>query len=222
MDTSSGPAPFFMNSLPTPFWKHLCLGAGLLGAAWCPLAAATPATTPAEEVLVGGRFGRVVWVTNLQDDGPGSLRYALRTGGERTVLFRVGGEIHLSRPIEITHPQLTLAGQTAPGGIAIRGAGLRIQTSQVIITGLACGPGAEIVSCETFPTVAITAQPYTGTPRGLIPPVDRDFDGMPDAWERRYGLDPEEPADGIRDADGDGRTNLEAYLYDTTPHARPQ
>ncbi|HEX8526036.1 pectate lyase family protein [Allosphingosinicella sp.] len=41
---------------------------------------------------------------------------------------------------------------------------------------------------------------------------DGDGDGMPDDWERRRRLDPRDPADGNRDSDGDGYTNLEEWL----------
>jgi hypothetical protein len=40
---------------------------------------------------------------------------------------------------------------------------------------------------------------------------------MPDTWERRHGLDETDPADGIRDSDEDGYTNLEEYLNGTDP-----
>lgn len=43
-------------------------------------------------------------------------------------------------------------------------------------------------------------------------PVDSDHDGMPDAWERAHGLNPDDPADGALDRDGDGFTNVEEYL----------
>jgi hypothetical protein len=46
-------------------------------------------------------------------------------------------------------------------------------------------------------------------------PADADNDGMPDAWERTAGLDPEADADGNADADGDGYTNLEEFLNGT-------
>jgi hypothetical protein len=55
--------------------------------------------------------------------------------------------------------------------------------------------------------------------RGGIAPPDGDHDGMPDAWERRHGLDETDPADGIRDSDEDGYTNLEEYLNGTDPRA---
>jgi hypothetical protein len=47
--------------------------------------------------------------------------------------------------------------------------------------------------------------------------LDADHDGMPDAWERRHGFDPYNPADGPADADKDGYTNLEEYLNGTDP-----
>ena len=46
---------------------------------------------------------------------------------------------------------------------------------------------------------------------------DMDNDGIPDSWEDRYGLNPEDPSDGSQDADGDGVTNLEEYKAGTNP-----
>lgn len=46
---------------------------------------------------------------------------------------------------------------------------------------------------------------------------DSDQDGMPDHWERKQGLDPDDRADGSEDGDGDGYTNLEAYLHTLCP-----
>jgi hypothetical protein len=47
--------------------------------------------------------------------------------------------------------------------------------------------------------------------------ADADADGMPDTWETRYGLNPNDPADAGLDADGDGLTNLEEYKVGTDP-----
>jgi len=70
----------------------------------------------------GGRGGRVIEVTNLDDSGPGSLRAAVEAEGPRTVVFRVGGTIKLASKLVVRNPYLTVAGQTAPGdGICIRG-----------------------------------------------------------------------------------------------------
>ena len=68
----------------------------------------------------GGRGGKVLFVTNLSDSGPGSLREAIETKGPRTVIFRVGGLIE-TRGLVVREPYLTIAGQTAPGdGICIK------------------------------------------------------------------------------------------------------
>src|SRR4051794_20969554 len=59
----------------------------------------------------GGRGGRVIAVTNLNDSGPGSLREACDASGPRIVVFRVAGIIDLQTPIAIREPFITVAGQ---------------------------------------------------------------------------------------------------------------
>jgi hypothetical protein len=103
-------------------------------------ASALPAFPGAEgfgSTTPGGRGGRVIEVTILDDSGPGSFREACMASGARTVVFRVGGRIQLQSDIEIRNPFITIAGQTAPGGgICISGAPLRVYTHDVIIRGL--------------------------------------------------------------------------------------
>ena len=82
----------------------------------------------------GGRGGRVLFVTNLDDSGPGSLRAACEADGPRIVLFRVAGTIALKKPIIVTQPFLTVAGQSAPGdGVCLRDASFGIATHDVVV-----------------------------------------------------------------------------------------
>ena len=82
----------------------------------------------------GGRGGRPLFVTNLNDSGPGSFRAACEADGPRVVIFRVSGLITLVTPIVIKNPYLTVVGQTAHGdGICLRNYPFTIATHDVIV-----------------------------------------------------------------------------------------
>lgn len=91
----------------------------------------------------GGQGGRLIKVSNLNADGPGSYREAVEASGPRTVVFEVGGVIDMAgQHITIKNPYLTIAGQTAPNpGISIIKAETVIATHDVIIQHLRFRPG---------------------------------------------------------------------------------
>jgi len=331
---------------------------------------AFPGAEGAGAFTPGGRGGKVFEVTNLNDNGPGSLREALEAQGPRIVIFRISGIITLEKLLTISNPYVTVAWQTAPGdGICIRGQTTEINTHDVVLRylrfrrgnikdrnnvlfnwrhrtvdggdassmvnivgnyykpGPAVNEGAsryricrpqhldmhseaqrdgkwyvaenfvagnprvtsdnwaggvqfddveaeeeiralmkKVRATAPAPAPHVTQQSAkkayalvlaqagatlpkrdpvdkriikivrTGKPtykNGIIDipsdvggwpqyetapaPADSDHDGMPDAWEKRFGLNSNDPSDGPKDADNDGYTNVEEWLNRTDP-----
>jgi pectate lyase len=92
----------------------------------------------------GGRGGAVIEVTNLNDSGTGSLRACIEASGPRTCVFRVSGVITFLSRAQVSHPYLTIAGQTAPGGGIViggpnqKGEQIFVSTHDVVIRYLTC------------------------------------------------------------------------------------
>ena len=111
----------------------------------------------------GGRGGEVCQVTNLDDDGPGSLRDCLTRRGPRVVIFRVSGTITTRSRIDVTSPYLTVLGQTAPvGGITLRAEHprdiLRVQADDVVIRYLRFRHGTPEVVSESADNLLVGAR----------------------------------------------------------------
>jgi pectate lyase len=83
----------------------------------------------------GGRGGDVYHVTNLDNDGEGSLRYGIKSvHGPRTIVFDISGNIILKGDLDLDKPNITIAGQTAPGdGITLGNGCLKVKADNIIV-----------------------------------------------------------------------------------------
>ena len=97
---------------------------------------AFPGAEGAGKNATGGRGGDVYRVTNLNDSGAGSLRFGVDNApaSGRTIVFEVGGTIDLASRIRIDSPNVTVAGQTSPGGgITLKGYHLEVVNTHDVV-----------------------------------------------------------------------------------------
>lgn len=143
---------------PRPQWMLLGLALAQLMASQSATAQPGPQTAPASQSATafpgavgwaattpGGRGGRILRVTTLAADGPGSFKAALEAKGPRIIVFEVGGIIDMGRQtLKITEPFVTIAGQTAPSpGITLIKTGIDIATHDVVVRHIRIRTGVD-------------------------------------------------------------------------------
>lgn len=107
----------------------------------------------------GGRGGKVVAVTNLNDSGPGSFRDAVTNDiGPRTIVFNTSGIIQLNSRLVLSQPYVTVAGQTAPGkGICIRSAPFGVTGNDAVVQNVRVRVGGG----PTYDGMGLTGADYS-------------------------------------------------------------
>ncbi|MBS7229553.1 T9SS C-terminal target domain-containing protein [Flavobacterium psychroterrae] len=132
-----------------------------LGNVWSfkPAQLAFPGAEGYGGFAVGGRGGKVIEVTNLNEDGPGSLRDAVNQQiGPRTIVFNVSGNIKLASRLVVNQPYITIAGQTAPGeGITLSRAPIGLTGNDGIVRFLKVRIGGG----TTFDGMGLTGANYS-------------------------------------------------------------
>jgi pectate lyase len=152
------PAPVVQPVAPTPVPVTPAPGTPAPTARPTTAPTATPTPAPAQPApavtgaigygaaTVGGAGGRTIAVTTLADSGAGSLRAALDADGPRVIVFSVGGTITLRDSLKIDSPYVTIAGETAPSPVVIRGGGTLIVTHDVVVRHLRFRPGDDVAN----------------------------------------------------------------------------
>jgi hypothetical protein len=124
-----------------------------------PAQLAFPAAEGYGRFARGGRGGKVVVVTTLNDHGPGSLREAITNdSGPRTIVFAVSGIIQLESRLTLSDAYVTVAGQTAPGkGITIRSAPFGVTGDDCVVQNIRVRLGGG----STFDGMGLTGADYS-------------------------------------------------------------
>lgn len=138
-----------LSNLNTYYWRVDEIDANkevTKGKVWFfkPAQIAFPGAEGYGRFAIGGRGGKVIAVTNLNDSGPGSLRDAVEQEiGPKTIVFNVSGNIQLKSRLVVSQPFVTIAGQTAPGkGIMISRAPIGLTGNDGIVRFLRVRIGA--------------------------------------------------------------------------------
>lgn len=201
------------------------MAAALMSAAALAQAPAFPGAEGHGRYVTGGRGGKVVHVTNLNDSGTGSFREAVKSG-KRIIVFDVAGVIALKSDLKFAD-NITILGQTAPSpGITLRYYTVQPGNNNIIrFLRIRRGEeknindGADATWQRNKTGIIDKVSDVNGYTEanfstGSRPAdFDTDKDGIPDAWEITNGLDPNDASDALTYSldSKEYYTNLEVY-----------
>ncbi len=148
-----------------------------------PPALAFPGAQGFAKKVTGGRAGAVYHVTNLNDSGAGSFRDAVGASN-RIIVFDVGGYVQLATAVS-AKSNLTIAGQTAPGGgIGFRGGEISFASqSNIIMRHVRIRPGSETASTDDDALSLYRAHDVIVDHASMEFAPWNDIDGVSDDWQ---------------------------------------
>jgi len=168
---------------------------------------AGPSTTTPSDYFFQMNASQTVYVSgNLADaDKNGALN--------GTDAGYPAGTTHATAPSSPDTSSLPTTSAASSYAAVVAGAGASLHRDQVdtlVIADLtSLGTSGALWTTQTATGLANSGY---GTLAGGTPPADTDGDGMPDAWEMRYGLNPNSATDATGDFDHTGYTNIEKYI----------
>lgn len=149
-----------------------------------------------------GRFLEPLF--NLDVIGPSAMRTVVLSAPGASAQLSVSATTVRGNSVEV----LALGLSTA--GVALRSANTAVATVSPNGLVIARGPGVTVVQ-------AIADATWAQVLVKVDPSLDSDGDGLPDAWETQFGLDPANPADAAGDLDFDTLSNLQEFELGTDP-----
>jgi len=164
----------------------------------------------------GGRGGKVIYVDNLNDAGPGSFRAAVETAGPRYILFKVSGNIELKSRLDIRFGDVTIYEKVlAFGGASLKRDPLDERVIETTRNGTYSFPGSD----GSAHGIIDSQGDVGGWPElnSAEPPLDSSGDGMPDEWKIANKLDPEKSQANGKDL-STAYDNVEVYINSLVEH----
>ena len=168
---------------------------------------AGPSTTSPDDYFYQMDSGQTVYVNgNLADTNSDGTLNGTDAGYP-------GGTTHATAANSPDTASLPTTSAAASYAAALAGAGASLNRDQVdtlVVADLtSLGKTGSLWTTQTATGLGNSGY---GTLAGGTAPTDTDGDGIPDAWEIKYGLDPNNPADATGDFDHTGYTNIEKYI----------